>query len=102
MLHSAPSIHEKELYTYRRRQSPTTLRDRAVKAKRSTKADKWDPDSVDDDTLSKWLVQFISHLYIYFFFRFVFCSFFVRILFVSCSFSDYDCTRVDKIIYFYF
>ena len=58
MLHSAPSIHENELYQYRRHsQSPTTLRDRAVKAKRSTKADKWDSDSIDDDTLSKWCVE---------------------------------------------
>ena len=53
-VHSTPSVHEIELYKYRRKQEPVTLRDRADKAKRNQKVDSWDNKTVDDETLLKW------------------------------------------------
>ena len=52
---SLPSVSEEELYKYRSRQKPITLRDRAEKAKRSAKVDKWDNKTVDDKELIAWV-----------------------------------------------
>jgi len=50
-----PSASEEELYKYRSKQKPITLRDRAEKAKRSAKVDKWDNKTVDDKELIAWV-----------------------------------------------
>ena len=50
-----PSVSEEELYKYRSKQQPITLRDRAEKAKRSAKVDKWDNKTVDDKELIAWV-----------------------------------------------
>ena len=53
-VHATPSIHEENLYNYRKKQENITLRDRAEKAKRNSKVDKWESSTVDDETLIKW------------------------------------------------
>ena len=52
-----PTETEKELYEVRRKQEVKSLRDRAAKAKRSDKVDKWDEKTVSDDELQKWCVD---------------------------------------------
>jgi hypothetical protein len=52
-----PTETEKALYEVRRKQEAKSLRDRAIKAKRSDKVDKWDEKTVSDEDLQKWCTE---------------------------------------------